>query len=67
MGEGNGIEEETQMDNIIENSGKSITPTEDAGQADEVEILPGFPPSITGELVLLDSDNINTGKYFYLL
>jgi hypothetical protein len=76
MGEGDGVEEENrmitaeegsrkiigQLDNIIENAEKDIAPTEDADKADEVEILPGFPPSIKGELVLLDSDNINTGN-----
>lgn len=51
-----------QLDNIIEDAEIRLTHAEDVGQVDEVEILPGFSSSITGELVLLDSDNINTGK-----
>ncbi|AAS50665.2 ABL106Cp [Eremothecium gossypii ATCC 10895] len=40
------------------------------GAAAAVEVLPGFPRAITGELVLCDADNINTdgiypGKYTY--
>ncbi|KAG5420087.1 LYS4 [Candida metapsilosis] len=42
----------------------------DEGAAAAVEVLPGFPKSIQGELILCDADNINTdgiypGKYTY--
>lgn len=48
-------------------------PKESAAEEDasgSVEILPGFPQSIEGELILCDADNINTdgiypGKYTY--
>lgn len=41
-----------------------------SGAETETEILAGFPPSITGEIVFCDADNINTdgiypGKYTY--
>lgn len=48
------------------------TPTTEAAavEASKTEILPGFPSSISGELVFCDADNINTdgiypGKYTY--
>lgn len=45
-----------------------VEPVEETGAA--IDILPGFPTSIEGELILCDADNVNTdgiypGKYTY--
>lgn len=47
-----------------------VTSDDKPSKAGSVDILPGFPTSITGELILCDADNINTdgiypGKYTY--
>lgn len=72
MGEGDGVREEDRMitaeealekiigqvDNVIETAEKDITP-EAKMTTKEVEILPGFASKVEGEILLLDSDNIN--------
>ncbi|KAM0803973.1 homoaconitase [Usnea florida] len=82
MGEGDGIKEEDrmitaeqalekiigQLDDVIGEAEKDTTP--EAETTEKIEILAGFPSKVEGELLLLDSDNINTdaiypGKYTY--
>jgi len=58
-----------QLDNVIDTAEKEIMP-EQTTPAKEIEILPGFPEKIEGEIVFCDADNINTdgiypGKYTY--
>lgn len=84
MGEGDGVREEDRMitaeealekiigqvDNVIETAEKDIAP-EAKITTKEVEILPGFPSKVEGEILFCDADNINTdaiypGKYTYL-
>lgn len=53
----------------IENESEVVEEADEASSG-AVEILPGFPKSIEGELILCDADNINTdgiypGKYTY--
>lgn len=48
----------------------STSDSDDAGVAAGVDIIPGFPRELTGELILCNADNINTdgiypGKYTY--
>lgn len=83
LGEGDGIKEEERMitaeealekiigelDSVIDTAEKDITP-EQTTPTKKVEILPGFPEKIEGEIVFCDADNINTdgiypGKYTY--
>lgn len=84
LGEGDGIKEEErmitaeealqkiigQLDDVIDTAEKDITPGQSTAPGQEVEILPGFPEKIEGEIVFCDADNINTdgiypGKYTY--
>ena len=73
LGEGDGIKEEERMitaeealekiigqiDNVIDTAEKEVAP-EQANPAKEIEILPGFPEKIEGEIVFCDADNVNT-------
>ncbi|PKX97151.1 homoaconitase LysF [Aspergillus novofumigatus IBT 16806] len=60
-----------QLDSMIESSSKAVMPEESTGSgAAEVDIVPGFPEKIEGEILFLDADNISTdgiypGKYTY--
>jgi homoaconitate hydratase len=54
-----------KFDSIIEDGAKSglddsAAPAEVVKEESLVEILPGFPEKIGGEIVLCDADNINT-------
>ena len=60
----------SQLDNVVENAENDVMP-ELATTAEETEIdlLPGFPEKIEGEILFLDADNISTdgiypGMYF---
>lgn len=83
LGEGDGINEKDrmitaeealekiigQLDNVIDTAQDEIAPEQKAATK-EVEILPGFPEKVEGEIVFCDADNINTdgiypGKYTY--
>ena len=73
MGEGDGVRQEERMitteeaiekiigqvDHIIETveSENDIAP--EAKTTKEVEILPGFPSKVEGEILFCDADNIN--------
>lgn len=73
MGEGDGVKEEERMvtieeaiekiigrlDHVIETveSENDITP--EVKTTKEVEILPGFPSKVEGEILFCDADNIN--------
>ncbi|GFF55470.1 homoaconitase, mitochondrial [Aspergillus udagawae] len=60
-----------QLDSIIESSSKAVMPEESTGSGStEVDIVPGFPEKVEGEILFLDADNISTdgiypGKYTY--
>ena len=60
-----------QLDSAIQTAEKDISSEEDPSSAGGlVEVLPGFPEKIEGEIVFLDADNISTdgiypGKYTY--
>ena len=76
MGEGDGIKEEERMitteealekiigqvDHLIETaeSENDIAPEEKTQK--EVEILPGFPSKVEGEILFCDADNINVSS-----
>ncbi len=83
LGLGDGIKEEERMitaeealekiigelDSVNDTAEKEITPDERTPMK-EIEILPGFPEKIEGEIVFCDADNMNTdgiypGKYTY--
>ena len=52
-----------QLDSIVETAEADLfgKPTDDAPEDDAlVEVLPGFPEKISGEIVFCDADNINT-------
>jgi len=58
--------------NSVISSAESSSSTSDANESDETltEVLPGFPETVSGEIVFCDADNINTdgiypGKYTY--
>ncbi|KAL6719684.1 mitochondrial Homoaconitase [Lecanora helva] len=58
-----------QLDGVIESAEKDTIPTEAASEQ-LIDILPGFPEKVEGEIVFCDADNINTdgiypGKYTY--
>lgn len=84
LGEGDGVREEDrmitaeealekiigQLDNVIETAEKDIEPEGAMTTTKEIEILPGFPEKVEGEILFCDADNINTdgiypGKYTY--
>lgn len=52
-----------QLDNIIEVAEEKNT-TPEAKTIKEIEILPGFPSKIEGELVFCDADNMNVSFTF---
>ena len=59
-----------QLDNVIESAEKEISPENSTTPAKEIEIFPGFPEKIEGEILFCDGENINTdaiypGKYTY--
>ncbi|KAL2039067.1 hypothetical protein N7G274_008116 [Stereocaulon virgatum] len=60
-----------QFDSAIEAAEKGVSPEEiNTTEEGAVEVLPGFPEVIKGEIVFLDADNISTdgiypGKYTY--
>ena len=78
MGEGDGVKEEErmitaeealekiigQLDNVIKTAEaeRDIVPE---AKTTEIEILPGFPSKIEGELVFCDADNINVSYSFF--
>ena len=83
-GEGDGVKEEVrmitaeealekiigQLDAVIETAEKDIAPEQMTTSSKKIEILPGFPEKVEGEIVFCDADNINTdgiypGKYTY--
>jgi homoaconitate hydratase len=50
-----------QLDSMIESSSKAVMPEESTGSgATEVDIVPGFPEKVEGEILFLDADNIST-------
>lgn len=78
MGEGDGIREEDRMitaeealekiigqvDTVIETAEKDIAP-EAKITTKEVEILPGFPSKVEGEILFCDADNINVSYMLF--
>ncbi|MCJ1341092.1 mitochondrial Homoaconitase [Bachmanniomyces sp. S44760] len=62
-----------QLDNIVDTAEEGILGKEkDSGDMDGslIEVLPGFPERVQGEIIFCDADNINTdgiypGKYTY--
>ena len=78
MGKGDGIKEEErmitaeealekiigQLDKVIETAETEKGVASEAKTTKEVEILPGFPSKVEGELVLCDADNINVSYSF---
>ncbi len=81
MGEGDGIKEEermitneeametiiSQLDHVIETAESENDIAPEANPTKEIEILPGFPSKVEGELLFLDADNINVSDIFPLL
>ncbi|EMG45950.1 LYS4 Homoaconitase [Candida maltosa Xu316] len=66
--EGNPVSKSPEIVKSIDIATTTAEASEDAGGS--IEILPGFPESIEGELILCNADNINTdgiypGKYTY--
>ena len=73
MGEGDGVKEEErmitteeviekiigQLDHVIENAESENDIAPEAKATKEVEILPGFPSKVEGEMVFCDADNLN--------
>ncbi|EAW12739.1 homoaconitase LysF [Aspergillus clavatus NRRL 1] len=59
-----------QLDSMIESSSKAVMPEESTSETTEIDIVPGFPEKVEGEILFLDADNISTdgiypGKYTY--
>jgi len=59
-----------QLDNVIDNAEKELSTEQAPTPAKEIDILPGFPERVEGEIVFCDADNVNTdgiypGKYTY--
>ncbi len=81
MGEGDGIKKEermitteeamekiiTQLDHVIKSAESENDIAPEVNTAQEIEILPGFPSKVEGELLFLDADNINVSDKFPLL
>lgn len=81
MGEGDGVKEEErmvtteeamekvigQLDHVIETVEAENEIAPEAKTTKEVEILPGFPSKVAGELLFADADNINVREKFPLL
>lgn len=78
IGEGDGVKEEErmiiieevlekvidQLDNVIETTESEKDIASEAKTIKEIEILPGFPSKIEGEIVFCDADNINVSCHF---
>lgn len=63
-----------QLDSMVADAEQKLAPEEPEEPADDestlTELFPGFPESVSGEIVFCDGDNINTdgiypGKYTY--
>ncbi|KAK4695521.1 homoaconitate hydratase, partial [Lecanoromycetidae sp. Uapishka_2] len=60
-----------QMDSKIEAAENDVTPEQEMSvEETSVDVLPGFPEKVEGEILFLDADNISTdgiypGKYTY--
>ena len=73
MGEGDGVKEEERMitteeamekiigqvDHLIETAESENDTAPEEMTTKEVEILPGFPSKVEGEILFCDADNIN--------
>ena len=80
MGEGDGVKEEErmisteeaiekiigQLDQVIETTESENDIAPEPKTTKEIEIWPGFPSKVEGEILLLDSDNINVSDKFPL-
>lgn len=58
-----------QLDSAIETAEKEGVPEQAATAQTEIQVLPGFPEKVEGEILFLDADNISTdgiypGVYF---
>jgi homoaconitate hydratase len=59
-----------QLDSAIEIAEKEVVPEQSAvAEETEIDVLPGFPEKVEGEILFLDADNISTdgiypGMYF---
>jgi hypothetical protein len=50
-----------QLDSAIETSSKDVLPEEmTTAEGTEIDIIPGFPEKVEGEILFLDADNIST-------
>lgn len=50
-----------QMDSTIDAAEKEVSPEQAAPEEDAlVDVLPGFPEKVEGEILFLDADNIST-------
>lgn len=49
-----------QLDSAIETAEKEGVPEQAATAQTEIDVLPGFPDKIEGEILFLDADNIST-------
>ena len=79
MGEGEGVKEEERiisteeaMEKVIgqlEHEIETVESEKNATEAKtkEVEILPGFPSTVAGEILFVDADNLNVSYNFPLL
>ena len=81
MGVGDGIKEEermitneeamektiNQLDHVIKTAESENDTAPETNPTKEIEILPGFPSKVEGELLFLDADNINVSDKFRLL
>ena len=60
-----------QLDSKIETAEKEVVPEQAATvEETEIDVLPGFPEKIEGEILFLDADNISTDAIYpgmYLL
>lgn len=61
-----------QANSVISSAESSSPASDEAAESDDTltEVLPGFPETVSGEIVFCDADNINTdgiypGKYTY--
>jgi hypothetical protein len=50
----------SQLDSTIETAEKEGVPERAATAQTEIDVLPGFPDKIEGEILFLDADNIST-------
>jgi homoaconitate hydratase len=60
-----------QLDSAIETAEKEVVPEQAAtAEETEIDVLPGFPEKLEGEILFLDADNISTDAIYpgmYLL